>query len=111
MKSVGWLNARARFEQARWPFTRNAEERRTRAGSRWRSTRTGAQFAPYRFDAALAGSSRASRYLKELWFAGVHSDVGGQYESDHRLSDIAFGWMADEAIAAGLKFDAKQVDR
>jgi T6SS, Phospholipase effector Tle1-like, catalytic domain len=40
-----------------------------------------------------------------MWFAGVHSDVGGQFPDDHELSDIALGWMADEAIATGLRVD------
>ena len=38
----------------------------------------------------------------------MHSDVGGQY-ADHRLSDIALGWMAEEAVAAGLSVDAEQI--
>lgn len=34
----------------------------------------------------------------QLWFAGVHSDVGGSYpENEARLSDVALGWMAGEA--------------
>ena len=36
--------------------------------------------------------------FKQVWFAGVHSDVGGSYaENEARLSDIALGWMVDEA--------------
>ncbi|CAL1695679.1 unnamed protein product [Somion occarium] len=31
--------------------------------------------------------------LKQCWFAGSHSDVGGGYE-EHDLSDIALFWMA-----------------
>ncbi len=35
--------------------------------------------------------------LIQMWFAGVHSDVGGGYEeAEARLSDAALGWMADE---------------
>lgn len=38
--------------------------------------------------------------LKQLWFAGVHSDVGGSYpENEARLSDIALEWMITEAQA------------
>jgi uncharacterized protein (DUF2235 family) len=33
--------------------------------------------------------------LKQVWFAGVHSNVGGGYE-EHGLSDIAQAWMASE---------------
>jgi hypothetical protein len=62
----------------------------------------------YRFDPTVVAAS-GGRYV-EQWFAGVHSDVGGQYD-DHRLSDIAFGWMVDEAVAAGLEVDAKAFKR
>ncbi|KQP80734.1 hypothetical protein ASF60_22515 [Methylobacterium sp. Leaf113] len=38
--------------------------------------------------------------LKQVWFAGVHSDVGGSYpENEARLSDIALEWMISEARA------------
>jgi uncharacterized protein (DUF2235 family) len=42
--------------------------------------------------------------LKEVWFAGVHSDVGGSYpEADSQLSKIALQWMLCEAERSGLK--------
>jgi len=44
--------------------------------------------------------------IKELWFAGVHSDVGGSYpEPESQLSQIALQWMVCEAEAAGLRID------
>ncbi len=44
--------------------------------------------------------------ILEVWFAGVHSDVGGSYpESESQLSEIALRWMLDEAELAGLKVD------
>ena len=39
---------------------------------------------------------------QEMWFAGVHSDVGGQFP-DHRLSDIALSWMVKAAEQAELR--------
>lgn len=42
--------------------------------------------------------------LREVWFPGVHSDVGGSYEV-HGLSDAACQWMMDEAEGIGLKFE------
>jgi hypothetical protein len=37
------------------------------------------------------------RWLKQVWFAGCHSDIGGSYiESESRLSDIALSWMVEE---------------
>jgi uncharacterized protein (DUF2235 family) len=45
-------------------------------------------------------------WLKQMWFAGNHSDIGGSYaENESRLSDIALGWMVDEAREAGLNVD------
>ena len=36
--------------------------------------------------------------IKQVWFAGSHSDVGGSYpETESRLSDIALAWMVQEA--------------
>ena len=36
-------------------------------------------------------------WLKQVWFAGCHSDIGGSYlEPESRLSDISLGWMVDE---------------
>jgi uncharacterized protein (DUF2235 family) len=44
--------------------------------------------------------------IKEVWFAGVHSDVGGSYpESESQLSQIALRWMICEAELAGLRVD------
>lgn len=40
--------------------------------------------------------------LSEVWFAGVHSDVGGTFVDDSRLSTIALKWMTDQALRAGL---------
>jgi len=38
--------------------------------------------------------------IKQVWFAGSHSDVGGSYpETESRLSDIALAWMVQEARA------------
>ena len=44
--------------------------------------------------------------MKEMWFPGVHSDVGGGY-ADSSLSDIALEWMIKEAEVPkiGLHFD------
>jgi uncharacterized protein (DUF2235 family) len=41
--------------------------------------------------------------LQQVWFAGVHSDVGGGYR-DRSLGDFAALWMVREAQATGLRF-------
>lgn len=40
-------------------------------------------------------------WLKQWWFAGNHSDIGGSYsEEESRLSDAALQWMIDELRSA-----------
>lgn len=46
----------------------------------------------------------ASQVLEQVWFAGVHSNVGGGY-ADTGLSDIALLWMVGKAEACGLAFN------
>ncbi len=43
--------------------------------------------------------------VKQVWFEGAHSDVGGGY-AETGLSDTSLLWMAREAHTAGLVFDA-----
>ncbi|WP_418961143.1 DUF2235 domain-containing protein [Streptomyces tritici] len=40
--------------------------------------------------------------IEEVWFAGVHSDVGGTFEDDPRLPAVALKWMVDGALESGL---------
>jgi uncharacterized protein (DUF2235 family) len=50
--------------------------------------------------------------LMEVWFAGVHSDVGGGYtEKKSALAKITLDWMLNEAIQAGLIIDPSQRQR
>ena len=46
--------------------------------------------------------------LKQVWFPGVHSDVGGGYR-EIDLSDGALAWMIDEARALGIGFEPDMV--
>ncbi len=68
------------------------------------------------FKPALWDIKDSNQDVKQVWFAGVHSDVGGGYK-DSGISDIALKWMIQEARSFGLdvekhlkpvpKFDAK----
>lgn len=50
--------------------------------------------------------ANAKTDCKEVWFAGVHSDVGGGYSPEEsHLALIACRWMLGEAVRAGLKVD------
>lgn len=47
---------------------------------------------------------KAPQDILQVWFAGVHSDVGGSYPPpESALANAALEWMLDEAIAAGLQ--------
>ena len=51
---------------------------------------------------------KAAGSVKQVWFAGVHADVGGGYARNKRgklLSDIPLAWMAREATDAGLALE------
>ena len=63
------------------------------------------KFAPALWEAPPqpAGALREPD-VKQVWFEGAHSDVGGGY-AQTGLSDTALLWMAREARAAGLVFN------
>lgn len=47
---------------------------------------------------------KPNQTVEQVWFPGVHSDVGGGYaETD--LSDLTLQWMLDKASGAGLALD------
>lgn len=49
---------------------------------------------------------------KQVWFAGVHCDVGGGYpEAQSALSKHALRWMLAEAEGLGLRTDPAERDR
>ena len=47
-----------------------------------------------------AGSNR----VKQIWFSGVHGDVGRTYSDDTTLSDITYAWIASMARMHSLGF-------
>jgi uncharacterized protein (DUF2235 family) len=46
--------------------------------------------------------------ITQVWFAGVHSNVGGGYPED-QLSLVALEWMMNEAIANGLALEKNAI--
>jgi uncharacterized protein (DUF2235 family) len=101
VSSIGWV-----YDAVRFPFTRatknpdfhivrhavSIDERR----AFFRENSFGAPHDP-------------QQDVLEIWFAGVHSDVGGSYpESESQLSKIALRWMLCEAELAGLKVDQQR---
>lgn len=53
--------------------------------------------------------NNTNRDMKQVWFPGVHANVGGGY-SIRDLSDITLEWMIDEAKAVGLLLDPSYKD-
>ncbi len=50
--------------------------------------------------------------IKQVWFAGVHSDIGGGYsEQESGAAKYPLKWMVDEARAHGLVFRETMVKR
>ena len=59
----------------------------------------------------LWGDPVGDQSYKQVWFAGVHSDIGGGYlERQSGLAKVTLQWMIAEAVAAGLKVDQPLVD-
>jgi uncharacterized protein (DUF2235 family) len=50
-------------------------------------------------------AKRLGQRLEQLWFSGVHTNIGGGYQCSG-LSDCAFEWMRDRAMQCGLSFDS-----
>jgi hypothetical protein len=48
----------------------------------------------------------------QVWFAGVHADIGGGYpEVQSALSKYPLLWMIEEAVKCGLKVDRRTVNQ
>jgi T6SS, Phospholipase effector Tle1-like, catalytic domain/PilZ domain len=61
------------------------------------------------FAPAIWDRRTGQKNLQQVWFAGVHSNIGGGYP-DSGLSDIAFLWMINRAMEHGLVFDSRYLN-
>ncbi len=60
----------------------------------------------------LWGAPLAGQNIKQVWFAGVHSDVGGSYAyTESGLSQISLEWMLCEARSFGLLIDPQRAQQ
>ena len=57
-------------------------------------------FPPFLWD----GTPADNQTIEQVWFAGVHADVGGWYD-ERGLANVALHWMLGKAIACGLRVD------
>jgi hypothetical protein len=54
------------------------------------------------FRPVLWNDPHGEHRLNQIWFAGVHADVGGGYPDDG-LANVTLQWMMDEAVNSGLR--------
>jgi uncharacterized protein (DUF2235 family) len=93
--SVGWV-----YNAVKFPYTRAAKNEDLQIVRHAISIDERRAF----FRQNLFGPPHdAQQDIQEVWFAGVHSDVGGSYpEPESQLSKISLQWMVCEAERAGL---------
>jgi uncharacterized protein (DUF2235 family) len=76
------------------------ERRRMFRLNRWTEPQS---FVANPFDTTALNSPQD---VKQVWFAGVHGDIGGGYpEAQSAISKFPLAWMIDEAVAHGLKIN------
>ena len=69
----------------------------------------GKKFRPHRY---APESSWKDQDSLQVWFAGVHCDVGGGYpEKEAALSKYPLLWMIEEAVKHGLAIDRRTVNQ
>jgi uncharacterized protein (DUF2235 family) len=83
----------------KWPYTRQL----VNAAAVRHAVSIDERRRPYR--EYLVHPTEGGPDLREVWFAGVHSDVGGSFDDDRRLGDITLKWMVEHAGEAGLILD------
>lgn len=67
------------------------------------------QDQPFDPSPETAGGSRPQD-AKEVWFTGVHGDVGGGYpEARSALAKLPLKWMIDESRSTGLKYNSNVI--
>ena len=48
--------------------------------------------------------------LRQVWFPGAHSNVGGGYD-DQEIANISLAWMMDQLASIGLAFKDDYIDQ
>lgn len=98
VSSVGWI-----YNAVHFPYTNAAHNPDLRTARHAISIDERRAF----FRANLFGPAASkAQDVKEVWFAGVHEDVGGGApEAESGLSQVTLQWMFCEAAAAGVLFE------
>lgn len=80
------------------------ERRRMFRLNRWTEPQ---DFRPNPFDRRFD----VAQDTRQVWFAGVHADIGGGYrETESGLSKYPLAWMIEEAEAAGLRLNRAMIN-
>ena len=93
VKAAGFLRWKVR-----WPYTRTVRN----AGIVRHAISIDEKRRPYREYVVERAARPPFPDTDEVWFAGVHSDVGGTFDEDPGLPTVALKWILDGAIPAGL---------
>jgi uncharacterized protein (DUF2235 family) len=106
VSSVGMYN----FNQ-KYPFSYdNPSVGQVRHAVSLDERRAGFRSNIFKDDATPLPNKRAR--VMNVWFAGVHSDIGGGYPwEESALAMVPFRWMVREAAAAGLDIDGDQLTK
>ncbi|NOX96418.1 MAG: DUF2235 domain-containing protein [Alphaproteobacteria bacterium] len=71
------------------------------------SWKEGQEFRPNKY----SQGERVAQNLKQVWFAGCHSDVGGGFKrDDSAMGQFPLIWMIEEAMASGLSVNTRMLD-
>jgi uncharacterized protein (DUF2235 family) len=92
-----------RWGNLRWLYTRQIPNVRTVR----HAVSIDEKRRPYREYLIQPPAKPPAPVTDEVWFAGVHSDVGGTFDDDPRLPHITLKWMVDGALDAGLLLKPK----
>lgn len=93
VKAAGFLRWKVR-----WPYTRTLRNARIVR----HAISIDEKRRPYREYVVERAHQPPFPDTDEVWFAGVHSDVGGTFEDDPALPTVALKWILDGAVPAGL---------
>lgn len=95
-----------------WPLSakdRNISNRIAHASHALALDEQRESFEPMLWNEAL-NDNKIETNVKQVWFAGVHANIGGGY-ADDSLSHISLNWMIEESESYGLQFYQNQKEK
>jgi uncharacterized protein (DUF2235 family) len=93
-----WVN----FINRRWQF--HDTDLSTTVDAAFQALAIDEKRAPFKPAVWAQQADAVHQQVEQVWFTGVHSDVGGGYP-ERALAEITLRWMADRARSCGLTFD------